>query len=225
LSSGYLKCILFISLLFSHAVCALADTDSRFLIEITAGEGLSYNSYNYYDLTLEPREFPEFTHELGVYSYFYMLFDWFGLGIGAGLVYNLTGASSAYMEDPTIKYMFHWIKVPLLISLSVNRGTALMYLDTGIYTSLFLTGNRIWEGDPPYGNRSKTLTINDISTDFGIRIQFCVDMRVFYMKENENSTGLGMGLFLEKSLVDIMKDENESFSAFRIGIFAVVSFF
>ncbi len=224
----FLNCVkyaLFITLVLGPSIPARADVDSRFLIEFVAGEGLSYNSYSYRDLSLEAREFPEFTHELGADFYLYALFDWFGLGGGLGILYNLNGASSEYTDDPTIKYMFHWIKVPLLLSLSLNRGTAIAHLDGGVYTSLFLAGNREWENEERHESRTGTLSAADISPDFGVRIQFCMDMEMLSLNEEKTAVGLGMGIFLEKSLTDITKEHDEEFYAFRLGILGIISLF
>ncbi len=192
-------------LIFAAAILlpvpARGDADTRYLIEFLAGEGFSFNEYRYRDLSLEAREFPEFTHELGLNAYLYMVFGWFGLGAGAGIQYNLNGASSEYQDDPTIKYIFYWIKIPLFLSLSLNRGTAMAHLDGGVYASFFLAGRREWEDEGHGENRSGSLSGSDVSPDFGARFQFCMDMETAAPGKGKSASalGLGLGIFLEKA--------------------------
>jgi hypothetical protein len=191
--------------------------DGQVLFEAVAGEGLSCTGYQGDKLKLEPHEFLEFNHEIGVNAYAYKRYNRLGLGGCLGFIYNLNGASAVCMENPSFKLMFHWLKVPVLLSLAVIRDSSVMHFDMGLYGSFFLTGAKIWNDRDSGVNEVSRLTNTSISHDVGIRAQLFMDMAFFELKGTPVELGGGLGFVVEKSLIDIAKEPSEVMNSFRVG--------
>ena len=201
-------------LVLSQPLCA----DRLLLFEIIASEGMSWTCYQSDYIKFEPHEFPEFNHEIGVNSYLYKTLNWFGIGGCLGCIYNLNGASSVYIDDPTLKFMLHWLKFPMLLSFAAIRNSSVMHFDIGIYGSLFLVGERTWKDIDSGIDEIVRLTNKSISHDFGIRAQLFIDMALFGIRNTHVELGGGLGFIVEKSLIDISKESTVKMNSYRFGI-------
>jgi hypothetical protein len=193
------------------------------MFEIIAGEGISFTDYQSDDIDFEPHEFPEFNHEIGVNTFLFRTYNCIGIGLCLGCIYNLYGASSAYIDNPTLKYMLHWLKLPLLVSFSVIRNSSVMHFDIGMYGSFFLVGEKIWRDTQSGIDVTTKLTRRSIYDDCGVRAQVFIDMGLISLKNGEAEIAGGLGLTAEKSLLDICKETSVEMNSFRLGVCLALS--
>ena len=211
-------CGVFLSVTSLH-LCA----NCQLLFEIIASEGMSFSAYQSDDINFEPHEFPEFNHEVGVNTCLYRTYNWLGIGLCLGCIYNLCGASSVYIDNPTLKYMFHWLKLPLLVSFAVIRNSSVMHFEIGMYGSFFLAGEKIWKDTESGVDDTVKLNRSSIDDDYGVCAQVFVDMGLIDLKHSDIEIAGGLGLTVEKSLVDICKETSAEMNSFKLGICLTLS--
>lgn len=161
--------------------------DRQVLFELVASEGISLTEYHSDSLNLEPHEFPEFNHEIGMNFYMDQTFNWFGIGGCFGLIYNLNGAFSV------------------------------MHFDIGVYGSFFLVGEKYWKDHDSGIDETVKPTNQNISHDVGIRARLFIDIALFRLKKAAVELGGGLGFVVEKSIMDISKESSEEMNSFRVG--------